>query len=118
MLFEIYFCTSSTFQLLFILLNISLKKREYNVVLYLVNVEQKHTSPNEQGRTDNFLDVKSLKKKLLHGSYLPVFATDTPMTTPRLFREYCFISYSSICQDRSYHSKHVDNIIVCNETVC
>lgn len=34
-----------------------------NVVLYLVNVVQQHTSPNEQGRTDNFLGVKKFKEK-------------------------------------------------------
>lgn len=104
MIFEIYFCTSSTIQILFILLNISLKKRENNAVLYLVNVVQQHTSSNEQGRTDNFLDIKSIKKKLLCGSYLPVFATDKPMA---------FVRTEAIILN-----KHADNIIVCNETVC
>lgn len=77
--------------------------REKNLVLCLVNVVQQHTSPNEQGRTDKFLDVKkSLKKKLLCGSYLPdcqFFATDKPMTTPRLLEN--IVPFHIIAFDRT-----------------
>lgn len=63
MLFEIYF-----FHIIY-LLNFVLfikyltEDERKNVVLYLVNVVQQHTSPNEQGRTDNFLGVKKFKEK-------------------------------------------------------